>query len=129
MGTVDLPEIHDYFYGDLCTCSILRQAMTLKSFKKICQYLHLSDEEQRPEPHDKNYDILHKARPALDIISKFQEYYLPSRDLAVDEAMISFKGRFHLKQYMPKKPTKWGIKAWGLADSTNGIAEMPNLQG
>jgi hypothetical protein len=38
----------------------------------------------------------------------------------VDEAMIGFKGRFHLKQYMPGKPTKWGIKAQGLADSTNG---------
>jgi hypothetical protein len=66
--------------------------MTLKRFKKICQYLHLNDEEQRPEPHDKNYDILYKARPALDIIIKFQEYYLPNRDLALDGAMIGFKG-------------------------------------
>jgi hypothetical protein len=70
MGIVNLPEIDDYFYGDFCTCSTLTQAMTLKRFKQICQYLHLSDEEQRPEPHDKNYDILYKARPALDI-SKF----------------------------------------------------------
>jgi hypothetical protein len=100
--------------------------MTLKRFKKICRYLYLNDEEQRPEPHDKNYDILYKARPALDIISKFQEYYLPSSDLAVDEAMTGFKGRFHLKQYMPAKPTKWGIKAWGLADSTNGY--LPRRQ-
>ena len=23
-------------------------------------------------------------------------------------------------QYMPKKPTKWGMKAWCLADSNNG---------
>jgi hypothetical protein len=94
--------------------------MTLKRFKKIFQYLHLNDEEQRPEPQDKNYDILYKARPALDIISRFQEYHLPSHDPAVDEAMTGFKGGFHLKQYMPRKPTKWGIKAWGLADSTNG---------
>jgi len=34
--------------------------------------------------------------------------------------MIGFKGRFFLKQYLPGKPTKWGIKAWGLADSANG---------
>jgi hypothetical protein len=38
----------------------------------------------------------------------------------VEEAMIGFKGRFFLKQYLPRKPTKWGIKAWGLADSANG---------
>ena len=25
-----------------------------------------------------------------------------------------------MKQYLPGKTTKWGIKAWGLADSANG---------
>jgi hypothetical protein len=34
--------------------------------------------------------------------------------------MIGFKGRFILKQYLPGKPTKWGIKAWGLASSASG---------
>src|SRR5215469_1146983 len=35
MGLVDLPEIDDYFQGDFCACSIVRQAMTLKRFKKL----------------------------------------------------------------------------------------------
>ena len=30
MGLVDLPEIEDYFQGDFCICTIVRQAMTLK---------------------------------------------------------------------------------------------------
>jgi len=30
------------------------------------------------------------------------------------------RGDFFLKKYLPGKPTKWGIKAWGLADSANG---------
>jgi hypothetical protein len=34
--------------------------------------------------------------------------------------MTGFKGRFILKQYLPGKPTKWGIKAWDIADSSNG---------
>jgi len=34
--------------------------------------------------------------------------------------MLRFRGRFVGKQYMPKKPVKWGIKAFSLADSTNG---------
>ena len=33
--------------------------------------------------------------------------------------MIGFNGRFFLKQYLPGKPTKCGVKAWGLADSAN----------
>ena len=33
---------------------------------------------------------------------------------------LVFKGRFGTKQYIPKKPTKYGIKAFTLADSKNG---------
>ena len=39
---------------------------------------------------------------------------------AVDEAMILFKGRASLKQYMPTKPVKRGFKVWVRADSLNG---------
>ena len=40
--------------------------------------------------------------------------------MAVDETMVHFRGRFAGKQYMPKYPVKWGIKAFFLADSSNG---------
>jgi len=53
-------------------------------------------------------------------MDKFTQSYIPGCKLAVDEAMIGFKERFFLKQYLLGKPTKWGIKAWGLADSANG---------
>jgi hypothetical protein len=56
----------------------------------------------------------------LYLMDKFTQTYISGCELAVDEAMIGFKGRFFLKQYLPGKPTKWGIKAWGLADSANG---------
>ena len=61
-----------------------------------------------------------KARPALDLMDKFTQAYIPGCELAVNEAMIGFKGRFFLEQYLPGKPTKWGIQAWGVADSVNG---------
>jgi hypothetical protein len=66
-----------------------------------------------------NYDILCKARPALYIIKTFKKCYFPSSDLAMDKAMIGFKGRFHLKLFLPGKPKEWGIDAWGLADTSN----------
>jgi hypothetical protein len=53
-------------------------------------------------------------------VRNFQDRYDPHRELSVDEAMVSFKGRLAFKQYMPAKPTKWGIKIWELADSHNG---------
>jgi hypothetical protein len=58
MGIVDLPTLEYYFYGDICVCSIVRQAMTLKHE----EYPNVNDEEHRPECTDDNYDTLHKAR-------------------------------------------------------------------
>ena len=34
--------------------------------------------------------------------------------------MIAFKGRLSFLQYLPRKPHKWGMKAWVLADARNG---------
>ena len=57
----------------------------------------------------------------MDSFSKsFQEVYSPGKNVSVDEAMIPFKGRSSLKQYMPKKPVRRGIKVWALADASNG---------
>ena len=67
------------------------------------------------------FDKLYKIRPLLDILLKsFKDSYTPSQFLSVHESMISFKGRLSFLQYLPKKPHKWGMKAWVLADSGNG---------
>ena len=46
--------------------------------------------------------------------------YEPGKEVSVDEAMIPFKGRSSLKQYMPLKPVKRGVKVWAGADASNG---------
>lgn len=33
--------------------------------------------------------------------------------------MIGFRGRLSFRQYMPAKPTKYGIKVWMAANSSN----------
>jgi len=71
--------------------------MTLKRFKKLEKYLHTNDEEERPDQQSADFDILYKARPALDLMDKFKQAYVPGCELAVDKAMFGFKGRFFLK--------------------------------
>ena len=62
-----------------------------------------------------------KIKPLLDVLlPRFQELYRPSQNIAIDETMVGFMGRFGSIQYMPQKPTKWGIKAFTLADAANG---------
>ncbi|KAL2091670.1 hypothetical protein ACEWY4_013933 [Coilia grayii] len=41
--------------------------------------------------------------------------------------MIKFDGRLQWKQYMPKKPVKWGIKIWCLCDSLTGYCLAFNV--
>ena len=37
------------------------------------------------------------------------------------EAMVKYKGRSSLKQYLPMKPIKRGFKVWVRANSSNGF--------
>ena len=58
--------------------------------------------------------------PYWNTSKHFASLYNPSQEIAIDEAMIKFQGRSSLKQYMPMKPIKGGIKVWVLGDSKNG---------
>jgi hypothetical protein len=116
---VYLPTFEYYLYGDIYVCTIVRKAMTLKQFEKIGHDLHLNNKNTGLNLVDNNCNIFYKAIQALDIIKKFKEYHSPSHDLLVDKAMTGFRERFYLKQHVPRNPPKWGIKAWGLTDSSN----------
>ena len=64
-------------------------------------------------------DPLKKVRPLHNLIkTKALEHYQPLRELSVDERMVKLKARTHFRQYLPKKPIKWGFKYWVVADPT-----------
>ncbi|KRZ55881.1 PiggyBac transposable element-derived protein 4 [Trichinella nativa] len=48
--------------------------------------------------------------------------YNPSENVTVDERLYSFKGRCQFRQYMPKKPAKYGIKFWVACCSKSSYA-------
>ena len=88
------------------------------------EYLHLNDATSNPARGEEGHDKLHHVRPILDKVSStIRACYTLHRDFAIDEAMVAFRGRLGFKQYMPAKPTKFGIKVWERADSTNGYVD------
>ena len=92
-------------------------------FKSILRYLHLNDNTKMPSPGQPNLDKLYKVRPLFNKLKECsQKAYYPHQELAVDEAMVLFKGRSSIKQYMPLKPVKQGYKVWCICDSRNGYA-------
>ena len=71
------------------------------------------------------YDKLGKIQSVVEYLNtRFLSIYNPHH-VSIDEAMIKFKGRSSMKQYMPKKPIKHGFKLWVRGDATNGyVSEL-----
>ena len=44
----------------------------------------------------------------------------PAAIQSIDEHMVKFKGQLSWKQYLPKKPIKWGIKMWNRCSAQTG---------
>ena len=102
-------------------CDIFKGIITGRRFELLMRYLHLNDKDKMPPTGSPSHDKIYKIRPLLECITQaFRSVYTPRQNLSIDETIISFKGRLSWIQYMPKKPHKWGIKAWALADSSNG---------
>ena len=123
MGLVRLPSLHDYWSTNplIGTPGIVK-GMSRKRFRSILSHLHLNDNSRMPQPGSPEFDKLYKVRPLLDRIrANSQAAYQPHQQIAVDEAMVLFKGRSAMRQYMPKKPVKWGYKCWCACDATNGF--------
>ena len=107
--------IYPYTSPDIC------KIVPLIRFEQIYRFLHLCNSEREIAPGNPGYDYLFKVRNLLDLLSpRFLSQYNTHEELSVNEAMIPFKGRLVIKQYMKDKPTKWGIKVFVLADARNG---------
>lgn len=101
----------------------IAKIMPIKRFKKIREAIHANDNSKAPKHGDVNFDKLYKVRPVVDKLNKeFMCQSICSSSQSIDEAMILFKGRSSIKQYMPLKPMKRGYKVWMRADSCTGYA-------
>lgn len=117
MGLVKLPSIYDYWRKDeiyhyspiaLRISSSFTATFTLLTTAHLPLQVVLSTR-----------NLARFNRSLTSYVSLFNQCTAQKR-MCVDEAMIPFKGRSTLKQYMPLKPVKRGIKVWALADASNG---------
>lgn len=121
-GLHKLPDITLYWSTNpLYRVQPIADIMTMKRYKKLLQALHLNDNLKTPTRRSPSFDKLYKVRPLVDHLNdKFQHACIDSSSQSVDEAMIGFKGRSSMKQYMPQKPVKRGYKVWVRADANTG---------
>jgi len=123
MGLVPLPSLADYWSTDpTFHYARITDRISRDRFLEVLKYLHFVDNRTLPKRGENGFSKLGKIQPIIGHINECcMKVYNLGREVSIDEAMIPFKGRSTIKQYMPMKPTKRGIKVWALADSNTGF--------
>ncbi|KAK2577923.1 hypothetical protein KPH14_011868 [Odynerus spinipes] len=118
MGTMPLAKQEYWSRNDISYIPFYSNKFTRDRLNQIFWMLHLKTiQRQDAGPRTR----LQLVGCFLDYInSKFLKYFTPGREICVDESTIKFKGRISFITYNPKKPTKWGIRVYMMADSSTG---------
>jgi hypothetical protein len=111
MGICHLPRWHMY-WSELYQQPFVASTFPRWRFEQLLRYFHVAP----PPPAAAAADPLSRVRALIHSLQhSFPRHYAPSRCLTLDEAMVAFKGRSPIKQYIPSKPHKWGYKIYCLA--------------
>lgn len=112
MGIVRLLRFDDYWRKDaMYHYSSVASRITPDHFRELQKYLHFTSSSTLAAPQTPGYDKLGKIRLIVTMFGdQFAAACSTAKDVSNDESMIPFKGRSSLKQCLPLKPIKQGIK-------------------
>ncbi|UYV73032.1 hypothetical protein LAZ67_10001604, partial [Cordylochernes scorpioides] len=69
-----------------------------------------------------------KAQNYLSYLSNiFLSIFKPSKNIAIDESTVGYKGKISFKTYNPQKPRKWGLRVYFAAKSKLDSLIQPDL--
>ena len=92
------------------------------------RFLHYNDNTQCPPRNDPNFDKLYKIRPLLDYFAQiFPQLFTQDQHICVDESLINFSGRLGMKQFIPSKRARYGVKLYKLCDRATGYTYAFNV--
>lgn len=96
--------------------NIFRATMSLETFCTISRVIRFDNKSTRQErrSRDKLAAIREIWEKWVEVLPKL---YYPDENITIDEQLVGFRGRCPFKQYIPSKPSKYGIKIWTLCDS------------
>lgn len=114
MGIIQMSDLKDYWSTGVTTnLPFFRAIFSRNRFFQIYGNIHCCEINGKSNRE--------KIQPFQDLLlPTFQSSYTPHQQVAIDESVISFKGRVSCLQYLKGKPHPWGIKAFVLPDSKTG---------
>lgn len=120
MSVIQMPNTRLY-WAPITGNELIKETMSVNKFEEIKQQIHFNDNENMLPRDDPNRDRIFKIRPLVNALNaRFQTVPL-EKSLSADEQLCSTKCKSIIKQYMPKKPYKWGFKLHVLSGSHSGF--------
>lgn len=119
-----VPSIHMYWSRNISLGNLaIKNAISRDRFLLLISKLYFAD-PKKPSNSSKTYYI----EDVVNCLKKtFQMARSDSTFQSIDESMTKFKGRSSLKQYLPMKPVKRGIKMWTRCDAETGYIYDTNI--
>jgi hypothetical protein len=111
IGIDRLPRTEMY-WSQTYTHPLITSAFTRDRFKQLLRYFRVVAAPVAAAPR---HPIPHIRALADRLNQSFASHFTPTQHLTLDEAIVAFKGRSSIKQYIPSKPHKWGYKIYCLA--------------
>jgi hypothetical protein len=94
MSILHLPNYKLYWSSSTLWKTSVPSIMKRSRFEKLTQYFHLNDTSAAPGRNDERADKLLHVRPYLTTLHQaFKTQYKLTREVAIDEAIVAFKGR------------------------------------
>lgn len=122
MSVSERSDMKDHWgTSPVVSCNFCPNVMSRDRFLSLLANFHLSDNLLMKKKGEPGYDPLHKVRPLLEMLrEKCKSSYQVAEDITIDEGMCAYRGRLYFKQYMPQKPSRYGIKLYILSESKTG---------
>jgi hypothetical protein len=124
MGIDSLPTRRMYWQSDTRHPTVAT-VLSRDRFESITRYLRVSPPEVGAAPRNP-FSFVRAFIAALN--HSFPRHWNPGRHIALDESMVSFRGRSDIKQFVPGKPHPHGYKIWVLANE-NYMVQLQLYQG
>jgi len=133
MGIDRLPQTEMYWSAGY-QHSTIASIFSRDRFKQLHRYFRIAPAPVDAAPRN---PIPHVRALAEKLNQSFAAHFTPTQHLALDEAMVAYKGRSPIKQYIPSKPHKWGYKIYCLAsedyllhfETYEGKEDDPSVEG
>lgn len=92
---------------------LVANCMSRQRFVDVKRFLHLANDLLQS-----TNDRMFKVRPLMELLNKkFRQHGIFHKALSIDESIIKYSGHHPCKQFIRRKPIRFGYKNWMLCSA------------